>query len=233
MPLSDASHPMPLSRILAVLIGFPILSTLLSLLLLDRTLITQWGLDFFNTFWILVSLWYLLQMLIVSRILRSHGWTLSDIGYPFTQKKTLYLIAGYFAVALLLLAFIEWTLAHGEVDQEKWDALSSLTPRTTTARVIFIVMAFCAGMAEEWVYRGFAIRSLESVGIQRWIAVVLASIPFIFQHGLKSMDQFWWFLNWGIVFGALFLILKRLTSIIIIHWLVILSAMVAILQVVK
>lgn len=57
--------------------------------------------------------------------------------------------------------------------------------------------------------------------------------PFIFQHGLKSIDQFWWFLTWGLVFGILFVLLKKLTLIIIIHWLVILSAMLAILQVVQ
>lgn len=94
-------------------------------------------------------------------------------------------------------------------------------------------MGLVAGLAEEIVYRGFAIKALESNTINRWIAIVMASIPFIFQHGLKSIDQFWWFLTWGLVFGILFVLLKKLTLIIIIHWLVILSAMLAILQVVQ
>ena len=126
-------------------------------------------------------------------------------------------------------------LANGVVDVEKLQSLSSLTPKTTVSRVIFIFMALVAGLSEEIVYRGFAIRALESHKINKWVAVVLASIPFIFQHGLKSIDQFWWFLTTGIIFGVLFLARKNLTLniIIIIHWLVILSAMVAVLQVLE
>ena len=146
---------------------------------------------------------------------------------------TFYFIGGYLLIAFALLVFIELTLANSIIDIEKLNSISSLTPKTTASRVIFILMGLVAGLAEEIVYRGFAIKALESNTINRWIAIVMASIPFIFQHGLKSIDQFWWFLTWGLVFGILFVLLKKLTLIIIIHWLVILSAMLAILQVVQ
>jgi membrane protease YdiL (CAAX protease family) len=94
-------------------------------------------------------------------------------------------------------------------------------------------MGLTAGLAEEIVYRGFAIKALISNKINKWLAVFMATIPFIFQHGLKSIDQFWWFLTWGIVFGILFLWFKKLTFNIIVHWLVILTAMIAILQVIQ
>lgn len=131
------------------------------------------------------------------------------------------------------MGFIELALANSEVDMEKVNSISSLTPKTTLARVIFIFMGLFAGIAEELVYRGFAIQSLISQKLNKWLAVLLASIPFIFQHGLKSLDQFWWFFIWGLVFGILFLWLRSLTINIIIHWLVILSAMVAILSVLQ
>lgn len=86
---------------------------------------------------------------------------------------------------------------------------------------------------KEIVYRGFAIRAMGSQNINKWIAVVIASIPFIFQHGLKSIDQFWCFLTTGILFGVLIVALMKLTVNIIIHWLVILSAMAAIFQVIE
>ena len=227
------SKAISLSKILVVLIGFPLIATLISLLLLNRTLITNLGLDFFNTFWIIIICWYLLQVFLISKILTSTGWKWADIGFPFSKRKTFYLIGGYLLFAFGLLAFIEISLANSIVDTEKLNSISSLTPKTTTARVIFIVMGLVAGLAEEIVYRGFAIRALESNKINRWVAVLIATIPFIFQHGLKSIDQFWWFLIWGIVFGILFLWLKKLTLNIIIHWLIILSAMVAVLQVLK
>lgn len=224
---------MPLSKTLLVLFGFPIVATLISLLLLNQSLITNMGLDFFNTFWIIITGWYALQIFIISKIIKSVGWTWSDIGFNLSKKKTMYFIGGYFIFAFGLLIAIELALANSIIDSEKMNAISSLTPKTTTARIIFIFMGLMAGLAEEIVYRGFAIKSLVSNKINKWIAVVIATIPFIFQHGLKSIDQFWWFLCWGVIFGSLFLWLKKLNINIVIHWLVILSAMFAILQVLQ
>lgn len=233
MQNTENSKAIPLSKTLAVLIGFPIIATLISLLLLNRPLITNLGLDFFNTFWLIITAWYLLQIYIVSKILHSVGWKFADIGFSFTKKSTLFFIGGYLLFTFGLLVFIELALANSIVDIEKMNKISSLTPKTTTARIIFIIMGLTAGLAEEIVYRGFAIKALVSNKINKWLAVFAATIPFIFQHGLKSIDQFWWFLTWGVVFGILFLWLKKLTFNIIIHWLVILSAMIAILQVIQ
>lgn len=91
-------------------------------------------------------------------------------------------------------------------------------------------MGLAAGLCEEFVYRGFAIRSLKSRGINQWLAAFIAAFPFVCQHGLKSLDQFWWFFIWALVFGAIVIIAKRLYINIVIHWLVILSAILAILQ---
>lgn len=233
MQNTEVSKVIPFSKIIVVLIGFPITATLISLFLLNKSVFTNFGLDFFNTFWIIIIGWYLLQIYLVSNILSSSGWNWRDIGFPFSKKKTIYLIAGYLLFALGLLVFIELALANSVVDAEKLNSISSLTPKTTTARVIFIIMGLVAGLAEEIVYRGFAIKALESNKINKWLAVFIATIPFIFQHGLKSIEQFWWFLTWGVVFGIIFLLIKKLTLTIVIHWLVILSAMVAILQVLK
>ena len=233
MQNTENSKAIPLSKTLAVLIGFPIIATLISLLLLNRTLITNIGLDFFSTFWIIIIGWYLIQIFIVSKILHSSGWKWADIGFSFSKKKTFYFIGGYLLFAFSLLAFIELALANSIIDTEKMNNISSLTPKTTMSRIIFIIMGLTAGLAEEIVYRGFAIKALISNKINKWLAVFAATIPFIFQHGLKSIDQFWWFLTWGVVFGILFLLLKKLTLNIIIHWLVILSAMIAILQVIR
>ena len=233
MQNAEVSKAIPKSKIFSVLIGFPIIATLISLLLLNRSLITQFGLDFFNTFWTIIIFWYLFQIYFISKILNSAGWNWTDIGFSFSKKKTTYFVVGYLIFAFVLLVFIEFALANSIVDTEKLKALSSFTPKTTTARIIFIIMGLVAGLAEEIVYRGFAIKALISNHINKWLAVIIAVIPFIFQHGLKSIDQFFWFLSWGLLFGLLFILLKKLNILIIIHWLVILSAMVAILQVIK
>ena len=233
MVSAENQKNIPPSQTLAVLIGFPIMATLISLLLIHRSLITNLGLDFFNTFWLIVTAWYILQILFVGQIIRTAGWSWADIGLPYSKKKMIYLISGYLIFALSLLIFVEMALSHSDIDPAKLASISSLTPKTTAARIIFIVMGLFTGLAEEIVYRGFAIRALERYGVHSLLAVIIATVPFIFQHGLKSIDQFGWFLTWGLLFGVLFLWLKKLGPIIVIHWLVILSAMIAILQVLK
>ena len=225
--------PIPVPKIIAVLAGFPIIATLISLLLINRTLITDLGLDFVNTFWTIITVWYVIQIVVVAKIIKASGWGWSDIGFTLSKKGTIYLISGFLIFAFGLFLFIEMALANSIVDSEKLQSISGLTPKTTTSRIIFVFMALVGGISEEIVYRGFAIKALESHKINKWISVVLASIPFIFQHGLKSIDQFWWFLITGIFFGVLFVVRKKLTVNIIIHWLVILSAMVAVLQVIQ
>lgn len=234
--MSEKKHlspEIPISKTLTVLIGFPILATLISLLLINRSIITNLGLDFFNTFWIIIICWYLIQIYMLSRLLSSVGWNWSDIGITMSKRKMIFFIGGYLVFAFGLLVFIESALANSVVDTEKLNAISSLTPKTTTARIIFIVMGLVAGLAEEIVYRGFAIRALGSYSLNKWLTVIIAAIPFVFQHGLKSLDQFWWFFSMGILLGVLFIVLRKLTVNIIIHWLIILFAMLSILQVLK
>lgn len=229
----NAQSAMPASKIIAVLIGFPIVSTLISLLLLDRDVFSWTGLDFFTAFWLLIALWYLAQIAILAKTLKSSGWSWSDIGYSFNRKKTAYFVAGYLLFAFALLGFVELLLVNPGTDPEKIKALSdlaNLTPKSLPQRLVFIFMGLVAGICEEFVYRGFAIRSLKSRGINQWLAALIVAFPFVFQHGIKSFDQFWWFFAWALVFGAIFIFTKRLYINIVTHWLVILSAIIAILQ---
>ena len=233
MSVIEESKSISLAKIVAVLIGFPIIATLISLLLLNQSLFKTIGLDFYTTFWIIIIVWYAIQIYLVSRVLNSCGWQLEDIGFSFKKRNTQYLFVGYFIFAIALLVFIEMALANADVNIEKLNSISSLTPKTTSARIIFILMAFVGGISEEIVYRGFAIKALISHKINKWLAIVIASIPFVFQHGLKSIDQFWWFFIWGLALGIIYLFRKRLYINVIIHWLLVLSAMVAILQVIE
>ncbi len=154
-------------------------------------------------------------------------------GYSFNPRKTAYFVAGYLVFAFALLGFIEFALANSAPDPEKVKALSDLadvTPRNLPQRIAFVLMGLAAGLCEELVYRGFAISSLKSRGMNLWLAALLAAFTFVFQHGLKSIDQFPRFFIWALVFGAIFIITRRLYINILVHWLVIPSAVLAILQ---
>lgn len=228
-----SSAKIPATQVFLVLIGFPLISTLLSLLLLNKEVITGAGFDFILLFWSLVTVWYLVQILLISRILKKAGLTWKFVNYGLNTKQTLFFIAGYLVVGFGIIAFIEIALANMQVDPARLASISSLIPKTSAARILFVIMGLTAGISEEIVYRGFAIRALESHRVNKWLAVALAAIPFIFQHGLKSIDQFWWFLVWGLVFGVMLLLTRRLYITIIIHWLVILSALLGVFQAVQ
>lgn len=227
----------PLWKVLFVLIGLPLISFLVSLLLLNKDWFARLGIDFFTSFWLIVTFWYSLQIWIIIKVLDSSTLGLKDIGYTFEFKKTIWFITGYLIFAIALLAFVEFALASANITNEDINSLSDLsniTPLTTKQRIIFIFAGLVAGISEEFVYRGFAIESLARYGVNKWITVLIAAIPFVFQHGLKSIDQFWWFFIWGIVLGAIFILTKRKLYItIIIHWTVILTAILAILQLVE
>jgi len=224
---------MPSWKIIVVLFGFPIISTLFSLLLLNRHVFSWTGLDFFTAFWLVITFWYMVQIAILAKILKSTGWSWSDIGYSFDCNRTAYFVAGYLLFAFALLGFIEFSLANVGIEPEKLKALSdlaNLTPKSPTQRLVFIFMGLAAGLCEELVYRGFAITAMKSRGTNQWLASLVAAIPFVFQHGLKSLDHFWWFFIWAMVFGAIFITSRRLHINIILHWLVNLAAVFAILQ---
>ncbi|HMP32037.1 MAG TPA: CPBP family intramembrane metalloprotease, partial [Saprospiraceae bacterium] len=186
MQNNEIGSKMPLSKTLGVLIGFPIISTLISLLFINRYLITDLGLNFGITIKLIIIIWYLTQIYLIAQILRSEGWSWSDIGYSFNTKKTIYFCLSYLIFAFGLLFFIEYTLANNDIDNEKLKSIIKLSPDNTTERVIFIFMGLVAGLAEEFVYRGFAIKSLISNKINKWLAVFLAAIPFVLQHGIKA-----------------------------------------------
>ena len=228
-----APTPMGWPALLGLLLGLPAVSTLLSCLLLARGRFEAAGIDFRLVFWPLATAWYIAQMAILARVLKANGWHWRDIGYGLGRRGTLWLAAGYLVFAAALVAFVECALAGAGIGPDALAKLSdfaNLSPQDTTQRVLYVLMGLVAAPCEELVYRGFAIGALRSRGWSAWLAVPAASLPFVFQHGLKSLDHFWWFLAWGLVFGAAFVLLRRLYANIVVHWLVILSAIAAVLQ---
>lgn len=226
-----AKPSVPLATILAVLVGFPAVSALVSTLLLDQSLFEATGLAFREVFWPICTVWYCLQILILSKVLKTVGWGWRDIGFGLNRRKTLYFVSGYLVFACALFGFIEFALAsNGSATPSSLSDFANVGPVTTVERALFILMGLMAAICEELVYRGFAINAMRSRGLGKWLAVPVAAIPFVFQHGLKSLDQFWWFFGMGIVFGLMFVFIRNLYLNIVLHWLIILSAMLAILQ---
>lgn len=229
----DTNPRIPLRHIAPVLLGFPAVATLISLLLLDRQLLAWTGTDFNTAFWLLIAAWYVVQVLVVAALARANGLSLRAFGLDVGAPRFRWLCIGYVVFSLALVVSIETAIAARGLDPAKIATLSDyadLTPQSLPSRLVYVLMGFFAAISEELVYRGFAITALTGRRLARWAAVLVAAIPFVFQHGLKSLDQFWWFFGWALVFGALFVRTRSLHANIVIHWLVILLALPAILQ---
>ncbi|WP_031339161.1 CPBP family intramembrane glutamic endopeptidase [Xanthomonas maliensis] len=221
---------MPTASLVAVLLGFPLASCLLSLLLLQRPALEAAHWDAQALVFLGAACWYALQIALLRFTLRKAGWSWRDIGWRWGQRGTAWLIAAYLVAALALIGGVEWTLAHGPAaDPTQLSDLANLTPRTLQARLLYVVMGLLGGLCEELVYRGFALQGLRRRGVWTGVACMLASLAFVAQHGLKSVSQFGWFFTWGLVFCALFLLCRRLWPGLILHWLVILAALPAVL----
>lgn len=222
--------PMPTASLVCVLLGFPLGSFLVSLLLLWRPEMEAAHWDAQAVVFAAAACWYAAQIALLRFILSKAGWSWRDIGWGFGQRGTAWLIAAYLVFAFALVGGVEWALAHGPAaDPARLSDLANLAPRTLQARLIYVVMGLLGGLCEELVYRGFALQGLRRRGVPIVVACVLASLVFVAQHGLKSVSQFGWFFTWGLVFCGLFLLCRRLWPGLILHWLVILSALPAVL----
>jgi membrane protease YdiL (CAAX protease family) len=122
--------------------------------------------------------------------------TLADIGYKLSNKGTLYLVGGYLLIAILMLVGVETMLNNVELDPSKFGNISGLIPKTTSHRIFFILLVFSTGICEEIVYRGFAITQLNEIGVNKWIALIIAAFIFIGIHGINAYTNRFFIFIW-------------------------------------
>ena len=161
---------------------------------------------------------------------KSSGWKDSDVGYTLNKKELLKWIGFYLLIAIVILGFVEIAIANAGFNPEKLKKVGDFFPKTTSQRLIFIVTAFSAGFCEEYIYRGFGIRTLESRRVKTWLALIITSFFFTFIHGIIAFQRFPFYFIPGLLFGLLFLWKKNLTLPIIVHALIDLAALMMVLE---
>jgi membrane protease YdiL (CAAX protease family) len=219
---------------LAIIVGFPILYMSFCETAFAKALFVTGDLSYYIPFWGSIILIHWISVFAVFRFLKKESLTLADIGYKLSRKNTIRFISYFALAAVLLLIGVEITLSDFELDSTQLGSLSGLIPKTTTHRIFFILLVFSTGFCEEIVYRGFAITQLQKMGLNKWIALIIAALLFIGIHGFNAYSgRFVFLFGGGIMFGLVFLSSKRLLPSIIIHLVINLSAMMAILQLLK
>ena len=203
---------------------------------------TPWGKELwksqdhnsFSTFWISVMILHWISAFLVFYFLKKTNIKLSEIGFSLTAKGIMIFIIIYALIALAIYSFTVFSLNYIELDKDTLQGIQGLIiPQTNGERLLWVFMAFTAGFCEELVYRGFCIKMLENKGINQWIALFIATLPFIFIHGLAgifSLNLLLFYFGAALVFGVIFILTKKLWIPMMIHMVYDLFLIMAIFQ---
>ena len=207
------ARSLPRWQVWAVLVGFPLLYLANSF--------TPWSLGLFrygDRSWyvpfmasILVLHWAT-TIYTVGLIYRAGG-TLADIGLKLTPLRVVAVLATFVAVGAGLL-YLRTTWPIPSEPPSDW---MNLYPFTWSERVLMLFVSCTAGICEEIIYRGFAIRVLQARGTRTVWAVLLAGISFALIHGLAGVFLLPLYLLSAAIFSAIFLWRGSLLTVIVIH----------------
>lgn len=220
----------PIWKIFIVLIVLPGCYVLYSLTPWSVELFSKSNNNYFILFFSGLTTLHWLSFFICYRLLVSSGWKIENIGLALSFKELQKRLVFYAIIGIGLLVFVEVLIINQGLDAEKINRIGDFFPKTTGQRTLFVITAISAGFCEEFVFRGFGIRALESRSVNTWVALLITSFSFTFVHGIVVLDRFLAYFIPGIIFGLLFIWRNSLTLSITIHVLIDLGAILMILQ---
>jgi uncharacterized protein len=200
-------------QILLVLIGFPALYLLNHLAPWTYGLFVRgdraWYLPFATS--ILVLHWG--TLLIMVRQVRRAGGTLSDLGLKLTPLRVLAALV-VFALAGGGMLWLRTTWPLPDRPPEGWQIIY---PVTWVERATMLLVALTAGVCEELIYRGYALRTLRGRGMSLWLALLLSGLAFGMMHGIAGVMLMPIFLVTHVIYAAIFLGFRSLWPAIYLH----------------
>lgn len=213
--------PLPVPwPLVAVVLAFPVLYVLNSF--------SPWALGFFrdedqsnyNRFWGSTIALHWASASLVGVVLVTTDHTLADVGLvvpgPFWLAVTI--LVGVVGVgSYLLVVGRAPAIESGALDLPR----EAGVPRTRSQRVTcFVGPILSAGIVEELVYRGFAILALAGLGLPIPAAVPVASVLFVFVHGMAPLKRpvlIPIYFAFGVGFGIGFILAGSLLPVMAVH----------------
>lgn len=215
-----------------IILGFPVLYMFYSSSSFAQNLFQANDLDYYIPFWSGIIILHWVSVYCVARNLKKRQLQFSDIGLDLSASRMKIYVSGYFAIGLVAVVITEYLLGQVTIDPVLIERLPGLIPITTEHRIFFIFLVFSTGVCEEIVYRGYAISSLASNGINKWLAMLIAAFIFVGIHGFYAyFNRFLFLFGGGVMFGVIYLVSKRLLPGMVLHLAINLSSMFAILSI--
>lgn len=211
-PLSFGRN-LPHWQVALVMVGFPTLYLVNSLTPWMFGMFVQGDRVWYAAFWwsILVLHWSTLAVTL-AMFFRAGG-RLPDIGLKLTLTNGLMCLAGLAAWAALLL----WARTLWPAAREPPTGWQIVYPFTQAERWLVLCGACTAGICEEIIYRGFAIRALQGRSWLTWQAVLLAGTSFALIHGVTGILLLPVFIAVAIAFSMFYLWRGNLLPVIVLH----------------
>jgi membrane protease YdiL (CAAX protease family) len=204
---------LPRWQVLLVLVGLPVLYIANSFSPWSAGLFYRHDHAYFLAFWSSVAVLHWGSVALVLILLKRAGGRLEDIGLTLSPLRVVALVGIPLVLGLALIVLRETSAAS----EGPPSGPSPHGPATLGERLFWVFMSFTAGFCEELVYRGFAIRVLQGRGMRIWLAVLLATLSFVFIHGVAAVFGFPFYFAAGLLFAALFLWRRSLVPGICLH----------------
>ncbi len=136
----------------------------------------------------------------------------------------------FLLLALVMAAFILPEIYYQDPNSSTSETGFFFAPVTTTERLLVLFMAFTAGVTEEVIFRGFALTRLKIWISNPWFILPITLVSFLLIHGQpEDLGRSINYVIAGCAFGIPFILLglKRLDILILIHFLIDASMVIA------
>ena len=206
-----------------VLVGFPLAYMANSFTPWSYGLFGEDNRGWYMPFFYSIIFLHWLSVAVVVILLKRARVPLTEMGFRWKSRGVAAFILILAAAGASLIA-LRTSWGTSDPPTEQW---MMLYPYTVAEKWLWILVSISAGFCEEFVYRGFGIRFLESGGWRVWQAVALTTLSFVFIHGIAAFFAFPFYALAGLAFAAIFLWRNSLAPVIYCHSLFDLSAILA------
>ena len=190
--VDERRSEIPRWQIGAILAGFPALYLVNSFTPWSRALFGRhdYGTAWFVFWGTALVLWWG-SVTAAGVVMRRHGWALRDVGIALDRRRRALMLGCAIATGLGAVV-VRQSAGRVHALARFVDAWSvSAKPHTTGQRLMWVgIGVVSAVFCEEFVYRGFGLHALRSRGMRTVTAAALASLAWIFVHGLAGVYAF-------------------------------------------
>jgi uncharacterized protein len=160
----------------------------------------------------------LITLVLVFLAIRSEGVVFADVGLRGFNRWTVMKALVFLLAANLLLSVLQ--LALFEQSPGSFNEITGIIPRTSFAKLIWVILCAIVALSEEIVFRGYILtRVTRLAGGRVWVGVLAATLAFASGHLYQGIGGLAIIAIYGLMFAGLYLYTGSLYPGIIAHFL--------------